>query len=79
MSDDAGSPPDSTPQPVFTVEGNRLTLLDTGPRRLDAVLDLIDRARRSLRILYYIYADDDAGRRVNAALIAATRRGVADR
>lgn len=77
MSDDAGSSSDSAPQPVFTVEGNRLTLLDTGPRRLDAVLDLIDRARRSLRILYYIYADDDAGRRVNAALIAAARRGVA--
>ena len=64
------------PQPTFTVEGNRLTLLDTGPRRLDALLALIDGATRSLRILYYIYADDDAGRRVNAALAAAARRGV---
>jgi len=64
------------PQPVFTVAGNRLTLLDTGPRRLDALLALIDGARHSLRILYYIYADDGAGRRVNAALVAAARRGV---
>ena len=62
---------------MFTVDGNRLTLLDTGPRRLDALIDLIDRARRSLRILYYIYADDAAGRRVNTALAAAARRGVA--
>lgn len=66
-----------TPQPSFTVDGNRLTLLDTGPRRLDALLALIDGAERTLRILYYIYADDETGRRVNAALIAARRRGVA--
>ncbi|MCP3734952.1 phosphatidylserine/phosphatidylglycerophosphate/cardiolipin synthase family protein [Sphingomonas sp. RP10(2022)] len=65
------------PQPTFTVDGNRLTLLDTGPRRLDALLALIDGARADLRILYYIYADDATGRRVNAALIAAARRGVA--
>lgn len=68
---------EAAPQPVFTVDGNQLTLLDTGPRRLAAVLALIDGARRSLRILYYIYADDTTGRRVNAALIAAARRGVA--
>ena len=63
-------------QPRFTVDGNRLTLLDTGPRRLDAVLALIDGAERTLRVLYYIYADDDSGKRVNAALIAAAERGV---
>jgi cardiolipin synthase len=64
------------PQPTFTVDGNRLTLLDTGPRRLEALLDLIAGAQRDLRILYYIYADDETGRRVNAALIAAAGRGV---
>ncbi|NJR79663.1 phospholipase D-like domain-containing protein [Sphingomonas corticis] len=63
-------------QPTFTVDGNRLTLLDTGPRRLDAVLALIERAHTSLRMIFYIYADDHAGRRVNAALTAAARRGV---
>lgn len=60
----------------FTVAGNRLTLLPEGPARLAALIDLIARARRSLRILYYIYADDDSGRRVNEALIAAAKRGV---
>lgn len=63
-------------QPVFVVDGNRLTLLDTGPRRLDGLLALIDGATATLRILYYIYADDDTGRRVNAALERAARRGV---
>lgn len=65
-----------SPQPDFMVDGNRLTLLDDGPRRLDALLALIDGATRSLRILYYIYADDEAGQRVNAAMIAAAQRGV---
>jgi cardiolipin synthase len=70
-------PPDApVEQATFAVDGNRLTLLDTGPRRLDALLALIDGARSSLRMLYYIYADDATGRRVNAALIAAARRGV---
>ncbi len=65
-----------SPQSDFIVDGNRLTLLDDGPRRLDALLALIDGATRSLRILYYIYADDEAGQRVNAAMIAAAQRGV---
>ena len=64
------------PQPVFNVGGTRLVLLDTGKRRLDALIGLIDDARRSLRLLYYIYADDSVGRRVNEALIAAAKRGV---
>ncbi len=70
------APADPPEQPVFTVDGNRLTLLDTGPRRLDALVELIHSARHSLRILYYIYADDGAGRRVNDALTAAARRGI---
>jgi len=65
------------PQSTFTVDGNRLTLLDTGPQRLDALVALIEGARRSVRVLYYIYADDGAGARVNDALAAAARRGAA--
>ena len=38
-------------QPRFIVDGNRLTLLDTGPRRLDALIALIEGARETLRIL----------------------------
>jgi len=64
-------------QPSFTVDGNRLRLLDTGPRRLEALIALIERAERSLRIIYYIYRDDNSGRQVRAALLDAARRGVA--
>ena len=65
------------PQPDFIVNGNRLKLLDTGPRRLAAVIELIEQAKQSLRLLYYIYADDDTGRQINSLLIAAAQRGVA--
>ncbi|WEK44985.1 MAG: phosphatidylserine/phosphatidylglycerophosphate/cardiolipin synthase family protein [Candidatus Sphingomonas colombiensis] len=61
---------------TLTVDGNRLTLITEGPARLDALVALIDGARATLRILYYIYADDESGRRVNAALMAAATRGV---
>ena len=64
------------PQPSFTVEGNRLTLLDHGPARLRHLLDLIAGATRSLRVLYYIYLDDDAGTQVRQALLHAAARGV---
>ncbi|HTG39795.1 MAG TPA: phospholipase D-like domain-containing protein [Sphingomonas sp.] len=63
-------------QPVFVVAGNGLQLLDTGPRRMAALLALIDGAEQSLRVLYYIYEDDDAGRAVGDALIRAAARGV---
>ncbi len=63
-------------QPRFAIGDDRLTLLDTGPGRLAALLELIGSATRSLRLLYYIYADDSSGRRINEALIAAAGRGV---
>ena len=61
---------------AFTIDGNRLSLLVAGPDRLATLLSTIAGARRSLRMLYYIYGDDEAGRQVNAALIAAAGRGV---
>jgi cardiolipin synthase len=69
----ADTPPE---QPWFTVDGNRMKLLDTGPRRLEALIALIEGAETSLRVLFYIYTDDVAGRRVRDAMVAARRRGV---
>ena len=63
-------------EPAFTVDDDRLTLLPDGPERLAALIALIDGAERTLRLLYYIYADDMAGRRVRDALIGAAGRGV---
>ena len=58
------------------VAGNRLTLLEEGPDRLEALIALIDGAKAELRILYYIWEDDPAGRRVLDALMGAVGRGV---
>jgi cardiolipin synthase len=59
-----------------TVAGNRLTVLADGPEARAALLALIGGAERELRLLFYIYEDDDAGREVREALLAAARRGV---
>jgi cardiolipin synthase len=58
------------------VAGNRLTIIESGAERLDALIALIDGATASLRMLYYIYADDESGCRVHDALLSAAARGV---
>jgi cardiolipin synthase len=58
------------------VSGNRLTLYPDGPGRLEALVRLIEEAKESLRFLYYMFLDDNAGTRVRDALIAAAGRGV---
>ncbi|WP_347340716.1 phosphatidylserine/phosphatidylglycerophosphate/cardiolipin synthase family protein [Sphingomonas sp. CROZ-RG-20F-R02-07] len=63
-------------EPSFTVDGNRLTLLTEGATRWAALITTVEGARTSLRALYYIYADDAAGRAFGDALIAAAGRGV---
>jgi cardiolipin synthase A/B len=63
--------------PAFSIDGNVLVPLVSGRTRLEALLALIDGAERSLRLLYYIYADDGAGRAVRDALVRARDRGVA--
>ena len=68
------------PAPSFTrvtkVDGNRLTFFPDGPDRLEALLALIDGAKSSLRLLYYIFAADESGGKVRDALVAAVERGV---
>lgn len=58
------------------VEGHQLTLLISGADRLSALLALIDEATESLRLFFYVFADDETGHRVREALIAAAVRGV---
>ncbi len=61
---------------MFKVGGNSLELLTAGPERLERLIALIDGARESLRIIYYIYTDGAAGQRIAAALVNAVKRGV---
>jgi cardiolipin synthase len=66
----------SLPDCSLTVDGNRLTLVTEGPARLEALLALIDGAEETLRILYYIFTNDEAGEKVKQALFRAVERGV---
>jgi len=56
--------------------GHRFVVHPAGAERLQALLALIDDARTSLRIAFYIYVPDVVGTRVRDALVAAARRGV---
>ena len=62
--------------PRLTIDGNQLQALPVGSERLEAILDLINNARQSLRLIFYIFGNDEAGRRVRDALVEAARRGV---
>ena len=57
------------------VDGNRLIVLETGEGRLRALLDLIAGARTSVRVLFYIFNADWAGRLVRDALVEAAAPG----
>lgn len=56
---------------------HRLELVVAPDDRLAALIDVISRATRSLRLTYYTFAADSVGRHVVAALAAAAARGVA--
>ncbi len=64
------------PAPTADVAGNRIAVLPGGPERMAALLQLIDGAATSLRLMFYIYAADDSGARVRDALARAAARGV---
>jgi cardiolipin synthase A/B len=59
------------------VAGHHLTVTVDGAARFAQLIDLICMAKSSLRLFYYIYADDAYGVHVREALIDACNRGVA--
>lgn len=58
------------------VAGNRLRLLPGGLERFDALIGLIEAARESIRVLFYMFTEDEAGLLVLQALTRAAARGV---
>ncbi len=63
--------------PIETeVDGHTLKLAVSGADRLALLIDLIEGAHSSLRLFFYIFADDEIAIRVRDALIAARGRGV---
>lgn len=60
----------------FVVAGHDLHLLHAPEERLAAILDLIGSATQSVRMFFYMFADDSSGKEVLSALVAAAERGV---
>lgn len=65
------------PDIAVTLDGNHLRLIEDGAALFDALVALIAGARTSLKLYYYIFADDGSGVKVRDALVAARARGVA--
>jgi cardiolipin synthase len=63
-------------RPVNLVAHNDVTLLETGLELFPSLLAAIDGAQYEIYFETYIFADDDTGRAVEAALIRAGERGV---
>ncbi|MBA3033795.1 MAG: cardiolipin synthase ClsB [Gammaproteobacteria bacterium] len=59
--------------------GNRVDLLKNGAQYFPALIAAIEAASSEIHLETYIFAADDTGQRVVAALAAAARRGVAVR
>jgi len=57
-------------------KGNRFELLSDYQGSIDHLIADIDAATRHVHLMYYIFRDDDTGRRVAAALTQAAARGV---
>ena len=58
------------------VPGNSVTFLSAYDASVDALVAEIDRAQDHVHLLYFIFADDESGQKVMAALARATQRGV---
>lgn len=66
----------SRPSFVYTVH-NTAKLIRGGTAYFDLLISLIHKAQHSIHLQVYIYSEDETGREVAAALIAAAKRGVA--
>ena len=58
------------------VDGHDLHFIFAGSARLEAILNLIDSARQSVRMCFYIFGSDHVAARVADALVEARNRGV---
>ncbi len=58
------------------VGGNRFELLPVYDVAIERIVAEVDGAQRYVHMLFYIFADDDTGARVAAALVRACQRGV---
>jgi cardiolipin synthase len=67
--------PSVAPPIAATVAGTRLTLVESGAERLTLLLRMIDGAKTSVRLLFYMMDADAVGEGVRDALVRAALRG----
>ena len=68
--------PVSYPPIRAEIAGNSLEVIETGAGRLNALLELINNAQTSFRMLMYMFNPDHVGGVVHDAMLAAARRGI---
>ncbi|HVL79307.1 MAG TPA: phosphatidylserine/phosphatidylglycerophosphate/cardiolipin synthase family protein [Sphingomicrobium sp.] len=62
--------------PAATVDGNALTLVETGSERMRTIIEIIESATSSIRMLFYMFSSESSGATVRDALVEAAKRGV---
>ncbi len=72
----ASTPPPIAPTIAATVGNTQIELIADGPARLAKLTALIDGAKHSLRVLFYIFACDTSATQVRDAMARAATRGV---
>ncbi|NNC60625.1 MAG: phosphatidylserine/phosphatidylglycerophosphate/cardiolipin synthase family protein [Erythrobacter sp.] len=77
MESSQSSPSFSYPDPFYAdTQGHKFCFMPDGVHRFDALLEMIQEAKQSLHMFYYMFQDDLAGNPVRDALVAAAGRGV---
>ena len=67
----------SDPDPFeFEAAGQKLSFYPAGADRREAMLEMLRSAKTSLKLAFYIFAEDAVSREVRDELVAAARRGV---
>ena len=72
----ADQPPAGKDPIVAEIGGNRLEVIESGDERLRLLLELIESAQHSIKMLMYMFNPDSVGVRVRDALGQAAARGV---
>ena len=66
----------SAPTPLNWSEGNRFTLLENGEEYFPEVLAAVAAAQREVLIETFILFEDEVGKKLQTALVAAAKRGI---
>jgi cardiolipin synthase len=69
-------PADAVGDSIFMSNGNQVELLFDGPNAYPAMERAIAQAKRSVHLLFYIFHDDETGRRLRDLLAEKARGGV---